>query len=78
MAAAGYAAVLGASPAQVLHAAERALEAHWGLACDPEGGRVQSPCIARNAAGAAHARIGCQHALRNPSRASGSTRSCAR
>jgi len=49
MAAAGYATVLGASNAQILHAAERALEPHLGLACDPAGGRIQDPCIERNA-----------------------------
>ena len=67
MAAAGYAAVNAASAAQVLHAAERALEAHWGLACDAVAGLVQTPCIARNAAGAACALEAAEHALRNPS-----------
>ncbi len=55
MAAAGYAAVLGASNPQVLYAAERALEQHLGLACDPSGGRIQDPCIGRNAIAAARA-----------------------
>ncbi len=55
MAAAGYAAVLNASNAQILYAAERALEPHLGLACDPDGGRIQDPCIARNALAASRA-----------------------
>ena len=66
MAAAGYVAVHGGSAAQSLHAAERALEEHWGLACDSVGGRVQHPCIARNAAGAASAIDAAQAALRQP------------
>jgi L-serine dehydratase len=41
MAAAGYAAVLNGSNAQILYAAKRALEPHLGLACDPEGARIQ-------------------------------------
>ena len=49
MAAAGYAAVNDGSNAQILYAAERALEPHLGLACDPVGGRMQDPCIERNA-----------------------------
>lgn len=49
MAAAGLAQVLGATPAQVLNAAEIALEHNLGLTCDPIGGLVQVPCIERNA-----------------------------
>ncbi len=66
MAAAGYASLLGATNAQSLHAAELALAPHLGLACDPDGGRIQQPCIARNAAGAAHAYASARTALARP------------
>lgn len=49
MAAAGLAEVMGATPAQVEHAAEIGLEHNLGLTCDPVGGLVQVPCIERNA-----------------------------
>lgn len=52
MAAAGLAELDGASPAQVLMAAEIAMEHHLGMTCDPVGGLVQIPCIERNAMGA--------------------------
>lgn len=52
MAAAGFCAVMGGSPAQVENAAEIALEHHLGMSCDPVGGLVQVPCIERNALGA--------------------------
>lgn len=52
MAAAGLTELLGGSPAQVLMAAEIAMEHHLGLTCDPIGGLVQIPCIERNAMGA--------------------------
>lgn len=55
MAAAGLAAVLGGTPAQVENAAEIALEHHLGMTCDPVGGLVQVPCIERNAMGAVKA-----------------------
>jgi L-serine dehydratase len=55
MAAAGLAAVTGATPAQVENAAEIAMEHHLGLTCDPVGGLVQVPCIERNAVAAVHA-----------------------
>ena len=55
MAAAGLAAALGGTPAQVENAAEIALEHHLGLTCDPIGGLVQVPCIERNAMGAVKA-----------------------
>jgi L-serine dehydratase len=55
MAAAGLAAVLGGSPAQVENAAEIAMEHHLGMTCDPVGGLVQVPCIERNAMGAVKA-----------------------
>jgi len=66
MAAAGYATVLGGSNAQVLHAAERALEPHLGLACDPAGGRIEDPCIERNAMAAACAYDAAVAAVRAP------------
>jgi len=49
MAAAGLAAVLGGTAAQVENAAEIGMEHHLGLTCDPVGGLVQIPCIERNA-----------------------------
>ena len=66
MAAAGYAAAMGGSNAQVLNAAELALEPHLGLACDPEGARIQQPCIERNATAAARAVTAAQNAMRQP------------
>lgn len=64
MAAAGYTAVQGGSNGQVLLAAELALEPHLGLTCDPEGARIQQPCIERNAAAAGRALTASQNALR--------------
>lgn len=55
MAAAGLAAVMGASPEQIENAAEIALEHHLGMTCDPVAGLVQVPCIERNALGAVKA-----------------------
>jgi L-serine dehydratase len=52
MAAAGIAAALGASNAQIENAAEIGMEHHLGMTCDPVGGLVQIPCIERNAFGA--------------------------
>lgn len=49
MAAAGLTEIQGGSPAQVLEAAEIAMEHHLGLTCDPVDGLVQVPCIERNA-----------------------------
>lgn len=71
MAAAGLAAVNSASNRQTVCAAERALEPFIGLACDPVGGLVQDPCIARNAAGAARAVESARMALRLPEPPSG-------
>lgn len=51
MAAAGLAAVWGATPVQCLAAAEIGMEHNLGLTCDPVGGLVQIPCIERNAIG---------------------------
>lgn len=55
MAAAGLAAALGGSNAQIENAAEIGMEHHLGLTCDPIGGLVQIPCIERNAFGAVKA-----------------------
>ena len=49
MAAAGFAAVLGATPEQIENAAEIGIEHNLGLTCDPIKGLVQIPCIERNA-----------------------------
>ena len=55
MAAAGLAACLGGTNAQIENAAEIAMEHHLGMTCDPVGGLVQVPCIERNAMGAVKA-----------------------
>ena len=55
MAAAGLAAAMGGSNAQVENAAEIGMEHNLGLTCDPIGGLVQIPCIERNAMGAVKA-----------------------
>ncbi len=52
MAAAGLAAAMGGSNAQIENAAEIGMEHNLGLTCDPIGGLVQIPCIERNAMGA--------------------------
>ena len=52
MAAAALCELMGGTPAQVLVAAEIAMEHHLGLTCDPVGGLVQIPCIERNTMGA--------------------------
>ncbi|MFD2270778.1 L-serine ammonia-lyase, iron-sulfur-dependent, subunit alpha [Undibacterium arcticum] len=52
MAAAGLAAVLGGSNAQIENAAEIAMEHCLGMTCDPINGLVQVPCIERNSMGA--------------------------
>lgn len=52
MAAAGLTEIMGGTPAQVLMAAEIAMEHHLGMTCDPIGGLVQIPCIERNSMGA--------------------------
>jgi L-serine dehydratase len=64
MAAAGLAAVLGGTPAQIENAAEMAMEHHLGMTCDPVGGLVQIPCIERNAFGANKAVAAASLALR--------------
>jgi len=55
MAAGALAAVLGGTPDHVEEAAEIGMEHNLGLTCDPIGGRVQIPCIERNAMGAVKA-----------------------
>jgi L-serine dehydratase len=55
MAAAGLAAAMGGSNAQIENAAEIGMEHHLGMTCDPIGGLVQIPCIERNAFGAVKA-----------------------
>lgn len=55
MAAAGLAAVLGATNAQIENAAEIGMEHNLGLTCDPIKGLVQIPCIERNTMGAVKA-----------------------
>jgi L-serine dehydratase len=55
MAAAGLAALWGATPEQVTIAAEIGMEHNLGLTCDPVAGLVQIPCIERNAIGAVKA-----------------------
>ena len=64
MAAAGLAAALGGTNAQVENAAEIAMEHHLGMTCDPIGGLVQIPCIERNAFGAVKAVNAASLALR--------------
>ena len=64
MAAAGLAAALGGTPAQVENAAEIGMEHNLGLTCDPIGGLVQIPCIERNAMGAVKAINAVRMALR--------------
>ncbi len=66
MAAAGFAAVNNGSNAQILYAAERAFEPHLGLTCDPAAGRVQDPCIERNAKAGAFAYASATAAIRVP------------
>lgn len=52
MAAAGLAAVMGATAEQIENAAEIGMEHNLGMTCDPIGGLVQVPCIERNSMGA--------------------------
>ena len=64
MAAAGLAAVMGGTPAQVENAAEIGIEHNLGLTCDPVGGLVQIPCIERNAVAAVKAITAARMAVR--------------
>ena len=68
MAAAGMAAALGGTPAQVENAAEIGMEHNLGLTCDPIGGLVQIPCIERNAIAAVKAITAARTALRGDGR----------
>lgn len=63
MAAAGFAACMGASPETVLQAAEIGIEHNLGLTCDPIEGLVQIPCIERNSLGAVKALTAAQLAM---------------
>jgi L-serine dehydratase len=53
MAAAAGVELLGGTPEASGHAASLALQGLLGLVCDPVGGLVEVPCVARNATGAA-------------------------
>ncbi|MET0699546.1 MAG: L-serine ammonia-lyase [Mycobacterium sp.] len=64
MAAAGLAAVMGGTPAQIENAAEIGIEHNLGLTCDPVGGLVQIPCIERNAVASIKAITAARLALR--------------
>ncbi len=63
MAAAGLAAALGGTNAQIENAAEIGMEHNLGLTCDPIGGLVQIPCIERNTMGSVKAINAAQLAL---------------
>jgi len=65
MAAGALTECLGGSPAQVMQAAEIAMEHHLGMTCDPIGGLVQIPCIERNTMGAIKAITASQLALQS-------------
>ena len=70
MAAGALCELLGGTPAQVMIAAEIAMEHHLGLTCDPVGGLVQVPCIERNSMGAIKAITAAELALEtNPEHA---------
>ena len=75
MAAAGLAAALGGSNAQIENAAEIGMEHHLGMTCDPIGGLVQIPCIERNAFGAVKAINAASLALHGDGSAQGLARS---
>ena len=64
MAAAGLAAVQGASMEQVENAAEIGMEHHLGMTCDPIAGLVQIPCIERNGMAAIKAITAARLAIR--------------
>ena len=63
MAAAAICSVRGGSKEQMGHACAMALKNLMGLVCDPVAGLVETPCIKRNAAGAANAVVAAQMAL---------------
>ncbi len=53
----------GGTPAQIGHAASLALQGLLGLVCDPVGGLVEVPCVARNGTAAAQALAAAHMAL---------------
>jgi L-serine dehydratase len=63
MAAAAGVALCGGTAEQSGHAASLALQGLLGLVCDPVGGLVEVPCVARNATGAAVALAAIEMAL---------------
>ena len=63
MAAAAAVELAGGTPEQAGHAASIALQGQMGLVCDPIGGLVEVPCVARNATGAAVALAAAEMAL---------------
>jgi L-serine dehydratase len=63
MAAAAAVELAGGTPAQAGHAASLALQGLLGLVCDPIGGLVEVPCVARNATAAGVALAAAQMAL---------------
>lgn len=63
MAAAAAVELRGGTPQQAGHAASLALQGQLGLVCDPVGGLVEVPCVARNATGTGVALAAAQMAL---------------
>jgi L-serine dehydratase len=63
MAAAAAVELAGGTPSAGGHAASFALQGQLGLVCDPVGGLVEVPCVARNATGAAVALAAAEMAL---------------
>lgn len=63
MAAAAATEMLGGTPQQAGHAASLALQGLLGLVCDPVGGLVEVPCVARNATATAVALSAIEMAL---------------
>jgi L-serine dehydratase len=63
MAAAAAVELEGGTPAQAAEAASLALQGLLGLVCDPVGGLVEVPCVARNATAAGVALAAAQMAL---------------
>lgn len=63
MAAGALVEMLGGKPMQVGHAVAFALKNLLGLICDPVLGRVEIPCVKRNALGAVNALVAAEMAL---------------
>jgi L-serine dehydratase len=63
MAATAAVELAGGTPVQAGHAASLALQGLLGLVCDPVGGLVEVPCVARNATAAGVALAAAQMAL---------------